>query len=93
MEMSIRSNILFGGSHFENGSITGKRGISRNVSPKKWILLLKIYRKANFQKRSIKTLTPNEFSKSSLVYGVGGKEDGRQAGRQVGREGGRDGWR
>ena len=68
MEMSILSNIPFGGGHLEKASITGKRGISRDVSLENRILRLKIYKYGDFHKKNIKTLTPNESLKSALVY-------------------------
>ena len=66
MEMSILSNISFGGGHFVKASITRKRGIFRDVSLQKWILRLKMYKTPDFQKKNIKTLTPTEFSESAL---------------------------
>ena len=66
MEMSILSNISFGGGHFV-ASITRKRGIFRDVSLQKWILRLKMYKNPDFQKKNIKTLTPHEFSNFALV--------------------------
>ena len=59
--------ISLSGGHFENGSITGNEGISRDVTFFKWILRLKIYKIGDFEKNNIKTLVPNEFSKSALV--------------------------
>ena len=50
--------VLPAGGHLEKASITGKRGIFRNVSPFQWILHLKIYKIPNFQKNNTKTLTP-----------------------------------
>ena len=66
--MPILSNIPFGNGHLKNASIAGKRGIFRDVSLLIWILRLKIYKYGDFHKKNIKTLTPNEFFKSALVY-------------------------
>ena len=60
--------ISFAGGHLENGSITGNRGISRNVSSWNRILRKKICKIGDFHKKSIKTLAPNEFPRSALVY-------------------------
>ena len=60
--------ISLSGGHFENGSITENRGISRNVPFFKWILHLKIYKIGDFEKKNIKTLAPIEFLESALVY-------------------------
>ena len=59
--MPILSNIPFGSGHLVNGSITGKRGIFRDVARSHWILPLKIYKYGDFHKKNIKTRTPNEF--------------------------------
>ena len=66
--MPILSNIPFGSGHLENASITEKRGISRDVARSHWILCLKISIYGDFHKKNTKTLTPNEFLNSALVY-------------------------
>ena len=66
--MPILSNIPFGSGHLENASITGKRGIFRDVSLLNWILRLKIYKHGDFHEKNMKTLTPNECLKSALDY-------------------------
>ena len=68
MEMSILSNIPFGGGHLEKASITGKRGISRNVSLENRILRLKIYKYGDFQKKNIKTRAP---TLKSRIFQIG----------------------
>ena len=68
--MPIPLNVPFGSGHLGNAPITGKRGIFRDVTRSYWILRLKIYKYGDFQKKNIKTLTPNEFSKSALDYNL-----------------------
>ena len=68
--VSMFPRISFAGGHLENGSITGNRGISRNVSSWNRILRKKICKIGDFHKKSIKTLAPNEFPRSALVYPV-----------------------
>ena len=63
--VSMLPRISFAGGHLENGSITGNRGISRNVCSWNRILRKKIYKIGDFHKKSIKTLVPNEFPRSA----------------------------